>query len=163
MKYLELGFMSHEKLVCNRFHEPRKLHSEISGVVKMRNDNLDFMGREYAFKYVPCWAMKPYTLISWAMKILKISFLDRITPWNVWKYCITLSDCYIKPQNLWPCCTMMDTLCFTTAIFSQRMMHRQFPQTTDKKSTKAVIYELYRPSKPLDYRQWLCTCKNQCL
>ena len=54
MKYLELGFMSHEKLVCNRFHEPRKLHSEISGVVKMRNDNLDFMGREYAFKYVPC-------------------------------------------------------------------------------------------------------------
>ena len=33
--------MSHEKLVCNRFHEPRKLHSEISGVVKMRNDNLD--------------------------------------------------------------------------------------------------------------------------
>ena len=117
MKYLELGFMSHEKLVCNRFHEPRKLHSEISGVVKMRNDNLDFMGREYAFKYVPCWAMKPYTLISWAMKILKISFLDRITPWNVWKYCITLSDCYIKPQNLWPCCTMMDTLCFTTAIF----------------------------------------------
>ena len=34
MKYLALGFMSHEKLLCCRFHEPWKLHSEISGVVK---------------------------------------------------------------------------------------------------------------------------------
>ena len=34
MKYLALGFMSHEKLVCYRFHGPWKLHSEISGVVK---------------------------------------------------------------------------------------------------------------------------------
>ena len=63
---------------------------------------------------------------------------------------ITLSDCNIKPQNLWPCCTMKDTLCFTTAIFSQRMTHCQFPHITNKTSTKAVIYELYRPSKPLD-------------
>ena len=30
MKYLALGFMSHEKLVCYRFHGPWKLHSEIS-------------------------------------------------------------------------------------------------------------------------------------
>ena len=34
MKYLPPGFMSHEKLVCYRFHGPWKLHSEISGVVK---------------------------------------------------------------------------------------------------------------------------------
>ena len=34
MKYLALGFMSHEKLVCYRFHGPWKLHSKISGVVK---------------------------------------------------------------------------------------------------------------------------------
>ena len=34
MKYLALGFMSHEKFACYRFHGPWKLHSEISGVVK---------------------------------------------------------------------------------------------------------------------------------
>ena len=34
----------------------------------------------------------------------------------------------------------------TTAIFSQRMSHCQFPHITNKKSTKAVIHELYRPS-----------------
>ena len=33
MKYLELGFMSHEKLVCNRFHEPRKLASTRLGKI----------------------------------------------------------------------------------------------------------------------------------
>ena len=61
------------------------------------------------------------------------------------KYCIALNDCNIKAQNLWPCC-------ITTAIFSQRMTHCQFPHITNKKSTKAVIYELHRPTKPLDYR-----------
>ena len=35
---------------------------------------LDFMGREYTIKYVPCWAMKPYALISWATKILRNQF-----------------------------------------------------------------------------------------
>ena len=30
----------------------------------MRNNNLDFMGSEYTIKYVPCWAMQPYTCID---------------------------------------------------------------------------------------------------
>ena len=42
----------------------------------------------------------------------------------------TFSDCNVKPQNLWP-----------------------FDKKFNKKSTKAVIYELYRPSMPFDYRQ----------
>ena len=73
MKYLALGFTSHETLVCYRFHGPWKLHSEISGVIK-NIDNIDFIGNEYTIKYVPCWAMKPYTMISWAMKILRNQF-----------------------------------------------------------------------------------------
>ena len=40
----------------------------------MRNDNVNFMGHECTIKYVTCWAMKPYTLISWAMKILRNQF-----------------------------------------------------------------------------------------
>ena len=58
-------------------------------------------------------------------------------------------------ESLAICCPMKDTLFFTTAIFSQRMTHCQFPHITNKKSTKAVIYELYRPCRPLDDRQWL--------
>ena len=51
----------------------------------MRNDNFNFMGHECTIKYVTCWAMKPYTLISWAMKILRNQFLalDTITPQNI--------------------------------------------------------------------------------
>ena len=58
-------------------------------------------------------------------------------------------------ESLAICCPMKDTLYFTAAIFSERMTHCQFPHITNKKSTKAVIYELHRPSMPLDYTQWL--------
>ena len=52
---------------------------DFRGREKRKKENLDFMGHEYTTKYVPCWASKLYTLISWAMKILRNQFKLSLT------------------------------------------------------------------------------------